>query len=52
MADGFIYIMTNPALKRMVNIGFAKDVEERRKQLGTSALPYENEVYAVYEQSS
>lgn len=49
MANGFIYIMTNPALKGMVKIGFATDVEERRKSLSTSALPYEYEVYATYE---
>lgn len=51
MAKGFIYIMTNPALKDMVKIGFAADVEARRKQLSTTALPYEYEVYATYETS-
>ena len=51
MAKGFIYIMTNPALKDMVKIGFAADVEIRRKQLSTTALPYEYEVYATYETS-
>ena len=49
MAKGFIYIMTNPALKDMVKIGYATDVEARRKQLSTTALPYEYEVYATYE---
>ena len=49
MAKGFIYIMTNPALKDMVKIGYAADVETRRKQLSTTALPYEYEVYATYE---
>ena len=49
MAKGFIYIMTNPALKDMVKIGFAADVEARRKQLSTTALPYEYEIYATYE---
>lgn len=49
MASGFIYIMTNPALKGMVKIGYAADVELRRKQLSTTALPYEYEVYATYE---
>ncbi len=49
MAKGYIYIMTNPALKDMVKIGFAKDVEQRRKQLSTTALPYDYEVYATYE---
>ncbi len=51
MKRGFIYIMTNPALKDMVKIGFAADVEARRKQLSTTALPYEYEVYATYETS-
>ena len=41
--------MTNPALKDMVKIGYAKNVEERRKQLSTTALPYEYEIYATYE---
>ena len=51
MAIGFIYIMTNPTLKDMVKIGYATDVEKRRKQLSTTALPYDYEVYATYETS-
>lgn len=51
MARGYIYIMTNPALKGMVKIGYATDVEARRKQLSTTALPYEYEVFATYETS-
>ena len=51
MAKGYIYIMTNPALKDMVKIGYATDVEARRKQLSTTALPYDYEVYATYETS-
>lgn len=51
MAKGFIYIMTNPALKDMVKIGYSTDVEKRRKQLSTTALPYDYEVYATYETS-
>ena len=51
MAKGYIYIMTNPALKDMVKIGYASDVEIRRQQLSTTALPYEYEVYATYETS-
>ena len=47
MAQGFIYIMTNPCLKDMVKIGYATNVETRRKQLSTTALPYEYEVYAT-----
>ena len=48
---GYIYIMTNPALHDMVKIGYAADVEIRRQQLSTTALPYEYEVYATYETS-
>ncbi len=51
MSKGFIYIMTNPCLKNMVKIGYATDVEARRKQLSTTALPYEYEVFATYETS-
>lgn len=51
MPKGYIYIMTNPALKDMVKIGYATDVEGRRKQLSTTALPYEYETYATYETS-
>ncbi len=51
MAKGYIYIMTNPALKDMVKIGYATNVEQRRQQLSTTALPYEYEVYATYETS-
>ncbi len=51
MAKGYIYIMTNPCLQNMVIIGYATDVEERRKQLSTTALPTEYEVYATYETS-
>lgn len=49
MAKGYIYIMTNPALKGMVKIGYATDVELRRQQLSTTALPYDYEIYATYE---
>lgn len=51
MAKGYIYIMTNPCLENMVKIGYAKDVDERRRQLSTTALPYEYEIYATYETS-
>ena len=51
MAKGYIYIMTNPRLNGMVKIGYAKDVEQRRQQLSTTALPYDYEVYATYETS-
>ncbi len=46
---GYIYIMTNPALQNMVKIGYATNVELRRQQLSTTALPYEYEIYATYE---
>lgn len=49
MSKGYIYIMTNPALTGMVKIGYATDVEARRQQLSTTALPYDYEVYATYE---
>lgn len=49
MSKGYIYIMTNPALKGMVKIGYAVNVETRRKQLSTTALPYDYEIYATYE---
>ena len=49
MAKGYIYIMTNPCLHDMVKIGYATDVEERRKQLSTTALPTDYEIYATYE---
>ena len=51
MSKGYIYIMTNPALKGMVKIGYATDVETRRRQLSTTALPYEYEIFATYETS-
>lgn len=46
---GYIYIMTNQALNGMVKIGYATNVEQRRQQLSTTALPYEYEIYATYE---
>ena len=49
MAKGYIYIMTNSCLKGMVKIGYAKNVESRRKQLSTTALPTDYEIYATYE---
>lgn len=51
MAEGYIYVMTNPCLHDMVKIGYASDVEARRKQLSTTALPFEYEIYATYETS-
>lgn len=51
MAKGYIYIMTNPCLKDMVKIGYTTNVEKRRKELSTTALPYEYEIFATYETS-
>lgn len=51
MSKGYIYIMTNPCLQDMVKIGYATDVEARRQQLSTTALPYEYKIYAMYETS-
>lgn len=51
MSEGYIYIMTNPCLHDMVKVGYASDVEARRKQLSTTALPFEYEIYATYETS-
>ncbi len=48
---GYIYIMTNQAMPNMVKIGYATDVEKRRKQLSATAVPYDYEVYATYETS-
>jgi hypothetical protein len=49
MAKGYIYIMTNRSLHGMVKIGYSTNVEKRRKQLSTTALLWEYEVYATYE---
>ncbi len=44
--------MTNPALKHLVKIGYAKDVEARRKQLSNNTnIPDKYKVYATYETS-
>lgn len=47
----YIYIMTNPTFSGhdWVKIGYAKNVEQRRKQLSTTALPFPYEIYATYE---
>lgn len=46
---GYIYIMTNPGIPDMVKIGFANDVEARRKSLSNTNVPYDYEVYATYQ---
>ena len=47
----YIYIMTNETFKGhdWVKIGYATNVEKRRRQLSTTALPYPYEIYATYE---
>ena len=46
---GYIYIMTNPGIPDMVKIGFATDVEARRKTLSNTNVPYDYQVYATYQ---
>ena len=46
---GFIYIMTNPAMKGLIKIGYATDAEKRRKELShASGVPADFELYAAY----
>ena len=47
----FIYVLTNQTFNghNWVKIGYAADVERRRKELSTTALPYPYEIYATYE---
>ncbi len=53
MAQGVIYILTNPSFPDYVKIGFAKDLEKRMAQLNRSeAIPYAFRAYAVYEVNS
>lgn len=47
---GYIYILTNPAFPQYVKIGYAKNVEERLKQLNQSeGVPLAFRIYATYE---
>lgn len=53
---GCIYIMTNPMLhgengESVVKIGYADNVEARRKQLSMTAVPMDYRIYATYEVS-
>ena len=46
---GYIYILTNPAIKDYVKIGYATDVDQRVKELNSSpGLPFSFRVYATY----
>ncbi len=47
---GYIYILKNPAFPQYVKIGYAKDVEERVRQLNQSeGVPLAFRIYATYE---
>lgn len=46
---GYIYIMQNPAFPKFVKIGYADDVERRRKELSGTAVPIEYEIVATYQ---
>jgi hypothetical protein len=46
---GYVYIMTNKAMPGLVKIGYAKNVEARRKEFSNqTCIPYEFEVYGVF----
>lgn len=48
--SGYIYILKNPSFPDYVKIGYAKDVEQRLKDLNSSeAVPYAFRIYATYE---
>lgn len=48
MSKGYIYIMTNPSFSQFVKIGWAADVEQRKRDLdASSAVPYSFKIYAT-----
>ena len=48
MNKGYIYIMTNPSFKEYVKIGWAANVEQRKKELdGSTAVPFSFKIYAT-----
>lgn len=50
MANGVIYILTNPSFPEYVKIGYADNMEHRLKQLNNSeCTPFAFRVYATYE---
>ena len=52
MAKGVIYILTNPSFPEYVKIGFATDLNERIRQLNSSAaVPYSFHAFASYDVS-
>ena len=53
MANGVIYILTNPSFPEYVKIGYADDIEKRVSQLNRSeCIPFAFRVYATYEVNS
>ena len=53
MANGVIYILTNPSFPEYVKIGYADDIEKRLRQLNRSeCIPFAFRVYATYEVNS
>ena len=49
-SGGVIYILTNPSFPEYVKIGYAKNIENRLKQLNRStAIPFAFRAYAIYE---
>ena len=49
MAQGVIYILTNPSFPEYVKSGYAAKLEERLRQLNRSeAIPYAFRAYATY----
>lgn len=52
MADGCIYILTNPSFPDYVKIGYADDINERLQQLNRSeCIPFAFHLYAYYKVS-
>jgi len=53
MVKGVIYILTNPSFPEYVKIGYAKNLEQRLKQLNRSeTVPFAFRAYAIYEVGS
>ena len=49
MANGVIYILTNPSFPEYVKIGYADDIDKRLSQLNRSeCIPFAFRVYATY----
>ena len=52
MANGVIYILTNPSFPQYVKISYADNIESRLRQLNNSeCIPFAFRVYATYEHS-